>query len=141
MKAANANLPEKSVPQLHAANGHFALGNPGRPRGSRNKLALGTLAAIGELSSQAVNVLRNRLNANDLKAAIIVLKYVLPEGRVIELPSGDSSAWADAMAAGEITPDEASRAATALGKLKDVAELGELRARLDEIEVMLAGKA
>ena len=56
---------------------------------------------------------------------------------MIEVPSGDPSAWADAMAAGEITPDEASRAATALGKLKDVAELGELRARLDEIEVML----
>ena len=126
------------VPRDH--RGRFGPGNPGRKPGSRNRNALGTLSALGELSSKAIAVLSRKLDSGDLRAAAIVLKHVLPEGRPIELPSSDPNAWADAMAEGLISPEEASKAATALGKLKDVAEISDLRCRLDELEALLLAK-
>jgi hypothetical protein len=49
-------------------------------------------------------------------------------------------AWADAMAEGEISPTEAATAAQALVRLSEVAEIEELRRRIDELETALPAR-
>jgi hypothetical protein len=53
---------------------------------------------------------------------------------MVELDSTDPNAVADGLASGEITTAEAKDIATALAKLRDVAEIDDLKARLDELE-------
>ncbi|MBI0476108.1 hypothetical protein D9601_12180 [Sphingomonas sp. MA1305] len=69
-----------------------------------------------------------------MTAIAYALDRILPRGRPVELDSADPLAVADSLASGEITSGEAKDIATALAKLRDVAEIDDLRARLDELE-------
>jgi hypothetical protein len=69
---------------------------------------------------------------------MFVLTRFLPDSRVIDMPSSEPSAWADAMAAGEITVGEAGKAAQALKVIADTQEVKELRHRLDELETLIS---
>jgi hypothetical protein len=120
------------------ARGRFGPGNTGRPRGSRNRINKQVLDALGDLSSQAVMVLRENLTQNNLKAAIYVLDRFLPSERSIEIQSTDPQAWSDALADGDLTPGEAAKAAQAMKVLADAAEVREIKAKLDELEAMFA---
>lgn len=117
--------------------GRFLPGSGGRPRGSKNKAAAGVHAAIVELGPQAVAVLKNRLNANDTKAALAILKYILPDSRLVELESADPAGISMALVNGEITPSEAATMAGALGKLANVEQVQRLVERLDELEMLI----
>ena len=122
-------------------NGTFGPGNSGRPKGSKSAFNKQVLDALGDLTSHAMAVLKERLNQNDLKAATFILQRYLPEHRLTDVGSTDPTAWADAMADGSITVSEAGKAAQALKSLADAGEVKELRARLDEIETLItAGK-
>lgn len=128
---------EKSVPR--GPGGKFMPGHHiGRPRGSKNSINSSVLDALGNLTSNAVAVLREKLIEKDLKAAFFVLTRFLPAERLIAADSTDAMAWADALAAGEITPTEAGKAASALKVIADTDEVRMLRDRLDEIEALIA---
>lgn len=121
------------------ASGRWTGGNPGRPRGSRNKVSKDALAAVKALSDDAIEVVKARLAAGDLRAAEFVLSHVLPKGaRTVELDAPDAGAIAIALAEGEITPDEAAQVAATLARLADIEAVAELAARLDELEQAVA---
>lgn len=125
-------IAPNTVPRF--PNGQFGPGNPGKPKGARNKLNRQLLEAVADLTSQSVMVLREQLDQNNIKAAIYVLDRFLPSERAIEIQSSEPNAWADALASGDITPSEAARAAQALKTISDATAVTELQARLDELE-------
>jgi hypothetical protein len=110
----------------------------GRPRGSKNRLNADVLDALGDLSSHALAVLKEKLGQHDLKAALYILDRFLPSERSVAVGSTDPAAVADALADGLLTPTEAGKAASAIATLANVAEVKELRDRLDEIEALIA---
>lgn len=118
--------------------GGFQPGNPGRVPGSKNRLSRETLNAVQGLASEAIAALRLRLTAGDMRAVELVLEHCLPKGRTIDLQSTDPYTIADAMAAGDISPDEAARMATVVDKLKSIEEVESLRTRLEDVEAELA---
>lgn len=121
------------------AFGRFAQGNLGRKPGSKNVVSRNALIAVQNLSSLAVMRLRERIDAGDMSAIRLCLEYTLPRGgRTIDLDTANPNAWADALAEGEISPTEAATAAQALVKLSEVAEIEDIRKRLDELEASIA---
>ena len=121
--------------------GRFGPGNPGRTPGSKNAVSRAALTAVQNLSSLAVMKLRERIDAGDMQAIRLCLEFTLPRGgRTIDLDTANPMAWADAMAEGEISPTEAATAAQALVRLSEVAEIEELRRRIDELETALPAR-
>lgn len=128
---------EKSVPR--GPGGKFLPGHGmGRPRGSRNALNAQVLDALGDLTSHALGVLKEKLGQNDLKAACYIIDRFAPSERSPALGSTDPAAVADAVADGLLTPSEAGKIAATLKVIADANEVKELRARLDEIEALIA---
>jgi hypothetical protein len=130
---ASAWAPERG------SNGQFLPGHGGRPRGSRNAISRNALVAVQNLSSLAIFKLRERIDSGDMAAIRLCLEFTLPRGgRTIEINSDAPSAWADAMAEGDISPTEAATAAQALVKLNEVGEIVELTKRLTELEALIS---
>lgn len=122
-------------------SGRFASGNKITRTGSKNKVSRDALNAVQSLASLAIQKLRSRIEAEDMSAIRLCLEYTLPRGgRTIDLETANPTAWADAMAQGDITVDEAAKAATALDKLANVAEIQDLVNRLDELETKLVDR-
>ncbi len=70
-----------------------------------------------------------------MSAIKFTLEFTLPRGgRSIDLDTNDPTAVADALATGEISPDEADKIASAFGKLQSINEIDALRQRLEELE-------
>lgn len=136
--------PLNSADQRSSARdqlGRFGAGNPGRTPGSKNVVSRAALTAVQNLSSLAVMKLRERIDAGDMPAIRLCLEFTLPRGgRTIDLDTANPMAWADAMAEGEISPTEAATAAQALVRLSEVAEIEELRRRIDELESALPAR-
>jgi hypothetical protein len=128
----------------------FAKGNPGRPRGSRNKtteLAEKLLAEDVECVIEAViTAARN----GDMTACKIILDRLVPirRGRPIEikLPSAiDAKGVAEAAAAtiaavanGELTPEEGRILAEILEARRKAIETSEFEERLEALERVFA---
>lgn len=128
---------EKSVPR--GRGGRFLAGHGmGRPRGSRNALNAKVLDGLGDLTSQALEVLKARLDQNCVKTATYVIDRFAPSERSVALGSAEPSNVADALADGILTPSEAGKIATTLAAIANADETRELRARLDEIEAIIA---
>jgi uncharacterized protein DUF5681 len=122
-------------------------GNPaGRPKGSRHQ-ALLALDAIG--AEGAAAVLRSVVEAaaaGDMRAADILLRRLWPERRGrplrLDLPSVETAtdlpaalgAVTRAVAAGEITPEEAQAMAGLLEAHRRAIETAELAARVAALE-------
>ena len=127
----------------------FKLGNPGgpgRPTGSRNAATL-LLDQLAEGDAQAVLEKQLELaKGGDQRAAEIVLSRVWPvrKGRPVTLAIPPITTAADivaalgavanAMAAGEITPDEAASVASVLEVKRRSIETADLAARIEAIE-------
>lgn len=118
--------------------GRFAAGNSGKPRGATHKLNASVLAALGDLTSEAMAVLKAQLSQGSLRAAQYVLDRYLPSERVVALESVHPDSIADALATGEATPSEAAKMANTFKTVADASEVKDLRARLDEIEALIA---
>ncbi len=119
-------------------NGTFGPGNPGRVRGSKNKVSLASLKAVQDLSSEAIAKLKERVTAGDMTAIKLVLEYTLPKGgRTVELDSSDPNAIIDAAVMGEISPDEAARLAQATKTASEAAELKDLKRQVEELELLI----
>lgn len=134
------NPPSSWAPE-RGPSGQFLPGQGGRPRGTKNAISRNALTAVQGLSSLAILKLRERIDLGDMQAIRLCLEFTLPRGgRTIELDTTDPTAWADALAHGDVSPTEAATAAQALVKLNEVAELDELRKRIDELETNLSGR-
>lgn len=120
------------------ATGRFAAGNPGRTPGSKNRISNEALRAVKDMKDEAIIQLRAKLESGDWDAIIFVLSRILPKDRTVELSDVSPSSIATALADGTLTPDEARNIATAISRLKDIDQLDEMRARLDELENIVA---
>ena len=121
-------------------------GGPGRPFGSRNAATI-ALDAMADGDAHAVlTAMLEKAKAGDQRAAEIVLARVWPvrKGRPVTLSippivtATDIVAAlgvvADAMAAGEITPEEGASVASVLEVKRRSIETSELAARIEAIE-------
>lgn len=121
-------------------------GGPGRPAGSRNAATI-ALDAMADGDAQAVlTAMLDKAKAGDQRAAEIVLARVWPvrKGRPVMLAIPPITTAADivaalgaianAMAAGEVTPDEAASVASVLEVKRRSIETADLAVRIEAIE-------
>jgi hypothetical protein len=121
-------------------DGKFGPGNPGKPKGARGRAGKAEIDRLRARSEKVWAVIDQRLAENCVKTALFLASRMLPDVRSIELDSVQPEDVAEAIAAGEITVSEAAKLANAVKTLKDAAAVDEMRARLDEIEALLAAK-
>src|SRR5687768_5152426 len=132
----------------------FEKGNrasPGRPQGSRNSATLMAEKLMQDGIDSIVKTVLEAAAEGDMTAAKLVLERVVPvrKGRLVNLTLGPIetadgvskavSATVQAMADGELTPDEAATVTGVLEAKRKVIETGELEARLARIEAQLSG--
>lgn len=113
----------------------------GRPRGSRNRASKAELERLRYRSEAAWRVIDERLAAGDLKAALWILSRLTPDARVVELDSTSPDDVGEAVASGDLTIGEAMKLSAAVRALRDVEQMDQMKARLDQIEALLAAKA
>ena len=99
--------------------GRFGKGNPGRPRGSRNKTTVAVESLMGRYGEQIAQQVIDRACNGDMNAARLVLDRIAPprRGRPVqfklpEITDAESAMRAHAallseVAAGKLTPEEA----------------------------------
>ena len=127
--------------------GAFRRGNPGRPRGARNKSTLAALALLeGEAEALARKVVELAL-AGDMMAIKVCLDRLLPRDRVVRLPlplrtladlDRASGGIGAAVLRGQITPAEAGALAGLVDARRRVLEATELERRLAALEAAAA---
>lgn len=126
--------------------GRFDAGNPGRPKGARNKV---TVLAEKLMADEAEAIVRSVVDAarnGDMVAAKLVLERLapvrrgrpvtldLPEVRTAEDVFAAMSATISAMADGDITPEEAAVVAGVLDTKRKTIETLEIERRLEALE-------
>lgn len=96
-------------------------------------------AAINALYPAALTALRERLEtANDITAAKLIVEACLPKGRAVALGDISPAGIERALAAGRISPAEASAMASAVKACREIVELDALAQRIAALESALA---
>jgi hypothetical protein len=148
-------LPASATTGQEQAGGRFAKGqsgNPkGRPHGKRHK-ALLALEAIGEKgASDVVRTVVKAAQEGDMRAADILLRRLWPERRGrplnLALPPLENATnlpvalgmLVHAVAAGEVTPEEAQAVAALLEAQRRAFETAELEQRIAALEEAAPG--
>lgn len=131
------NPPKSTL--THRPNGQFALGNSGRPKGSKNRVSNAALQAVKGMTDDAIVQLKQRLDAGDWQAITFVLERILPRGRLIELNGVSPDEIMNQMLSGSITTVEAKDIAAALKSLNEINDVKEIRDKLAFLEKILAG--
>src|SRR5271154_6508556 len=124
----------------------FGPGNPGKPKGARHRT---TLAVEALLDGEAKKLTRKAIDlalAGDTTALRLCIERIAPlrRGRpvVFELPSGNTAADVvttlgaveTLLAAGHLTPEEASAGVSVIEGQRRAIEAAELETRLRAIE-------
>jgi hypothetical protein len=124
----------------------FQQGNPGRPKGSRNRT---TLALEALLDGEAEAITRKAVEIaleGDVTAMRLVMDRILPPRRerpiMFTMPKMEtaadavkaSAALVDAVANGDITPGEAGELSKLVDGFTKAVELHEIQQRLDKLE-------
>ncbi len=136
---------DRNVPKVATPRGHpFAKGNPGRPRGSKNRT---TLLAASLLEGEAEELARTAIaiaKAGDVGMLKFLLGRILPKERLVRLelpPADDDFDAVDAMRAilvaavsGQIPPSEASALANIVAAYARTIDNSELSQRLESLE-------
>jgi hypothetical protein len=147
--------PASATTGQEQAGGRFAKGrsgNPkGRPQGTRHK-ALLALEAIGEEgASDVVRTVVKAAQEGDMRAADILLRRLWPERRGrplhLALPPLENATnlpaalgmLVRAVAAGEVTPEEAQAVAALLEAQRRAFETAELEQRIAALEETAPG--
>jgi hypothetical protein len=119
---------------------------PGRPAGSRNAATIALDKIAEDAGEDILNKMVEAAKDGDLRAAELVLQRIWPirKGRPIalELPKIDTAAdlvaglgrVADAVAAGDITPDEGQAVSAVLETKRRAIETLELETRIVALE-------
>jgi hypothetical protein len=126
--------PPPPPPEGRDTHGRFALGNPGKPRGARSKVAAEIDKMLEEAAPDAFETIRQAARHN-LAAAMWIIERVAPirKGRPISLddfpPINSAADFAPALASiassvasGDLSVDEAASAARALQEFLGVLE-------------------
>ena len=130
------------------ADGTFAAGNPygGRPKGARNKVTLAVEALLEGQHEALTQAAIDKALEGDGAALRLCLDRIAPARKdapiSFELPPirsaadtvAASSALLEAVAAGDVTPDEAGRVMALLSAHKALVEAGDLEARITALE-------
>jgi hypothetical protein len=122
-------------------------GNPfGKPRGARHKATLAAEAMLRGGLDDAVGVIIRASGMGDVEAAKFIVSRIIPaaKDKTIQLELKKIKTASDAveamseivgeMAAGEITPDEATAACAPIEKISKAIEISELEARVAALE-------
>jgi hypothetical protein len=124
----------------------FEQGNSGRARGSRNRVTLAIEALLeGEHDALTRKAIEMALEGDTVALRLCLdrlapprkdapVSITLPAVRSAEDTVAASSAVLDAVAAGEITPDEAGRVMALLTAHKAIVEAGDLEVRITALE-------
>lgn len=124
----------------------FARGNTGRPKGARHKTTMMLERIMADEAREVVKAVIAEAKAGDMQAARLILDRVLPprKGRPVtfNLPEvwcaedvlGALAQTVAAMAAGELTPDEAATVAGVLEVKRKAIETVDLERRLSALE-------
>ena len=125
----------------------FAQGNPGRPKGARNKT---TLAVEALLDGEAEKITRKVIELasdGDMAAVRLIMDRILPprKDRHIQFPMPKMETAADAVKAsasviaavaeGDLTPSEAAELTTMVEAFARTIEVADLGTRLIALEV------
>jgi hypothetical protein len=121
-------------------------GGPGRPQGSRNKATLALDKIAEEAGEDILNKMVEAAMSGEMRAAELVLQRIWPARKsrpiALTLPAIQSAsdvvaavgAVADAVGAGDITPDEGQAVASILEAKRRAIETVTLEARLTALE-------
>ncbi|HZP98630.1 MAG TPA: DUF5681 domain-containing protein [Reyranella sp.] len=142
--------PRKPANSGRQQDGTFApgqSGNPaGRPQGSRNRASVVLDALAAGEATEIVQKVLEAAKGGDMRAAELVLSRLWPlrKGRPVSLPlpaiktSADTvaalGAITDAVAAGDLTPDEGAAVAGVIEIKRKAIETVELEARISALE-------
>ena len=142
-----------SLSEPRRPNGRFGSGNPGRPKGSRNR---STQAALALLESEAEALSRKAVElalAGDTTALRLCLERLCPPRKdtpiALDLPPLRSArdaaeavqAVVAAVSRGEITPLEGISVVSLIDAYRRTLELTEIEARVAELEEAVRGTA
>lgn len=131
---------------LRDSRGRFNKGNPGRPRGSRNRATLIVEQLFSDGVEEIATVIVSLARKGDLAAAKLVMDRVCPPAKerpiTVDLPKGDTpSAIAraqekllEAASSGELLPGEAQALTGILEARRRIFETIELEERLARLE-------
>lgn len=126
--------------------GRFQPGNPGRPKGARDRRTVALEALFKENGEQVAQATIAAAMAGDMTAARMVLDRAFPVRKMrpvsIDLPKIETAAdlltaqglVVDAMSRGEITPDEATEIGKVLEHIGSAIERRDLEARIAKLE-------
>lgn len=109
-------------------DGRFGAGNPGRPRGSRNKANRETLDAISNLRGKALQALSDQLDQGNIRAVLWVLDRFTPSERVVDMDDP------------ELTPSEQNKLALAAKQISEIDHIAAVSERLSELEAIISGE-
>jgi hypothetical protein len=121
-------------------------GGPGRPAGSRNKATLALDQIADDAGKAILEMMVEAAKGGDMRAAELVLQRIWPARKsrpiALTLPAIRSAsdvvaavgAVADAVGAGEITPDEGQAVASILEAKRKAIETVELEGRVAALE-------
>ncbi|MDA8231696.1 MAG: hypothetical protein M0006_10190 [Magnetospirillum sp.] len=124
----------------------FAPGNPGRPKGARHRLTVMAEKLMEDDAKEVVQAVLTAAKAGDMTAARLVLDRIAPprKGRpvVFDLPEVETAAdvltalgsVVQAVAAGDLTPDEGLTVAGLLEAKRKAIETVEIERRIAVLE-------
>lgn len=124
----------------------FEAGNPGRPRGARHRVTLAVEALLeGQHEALTQKAVEKALEGDTVALRLCLdriapprrdttITIALPEVKSAEDAVTASAAVLAAVAAGEVTPDEAGRVMALLTAHKAIVEAGDLERRITALE-------
>lgn len=125
------------IPYRRDGLGRFVKGTAGKQPGMRSRLSKRAFRQISDHLDLIVAALLAKAVSGDTDAARILLSQVLPKDQPVELDELSADAVANALMNGEITPNEGKTLSATLEKLRNVQDIDELRAKLDQLEQLL----
>lgn len=133
-------------PSDNTGDGRFQRGNPGKPKGARHRTTLAVEALLEGQHEALTKAAIDKALEGDTVALRLCLDRIAPARKdapvSLEMPAVRSAEDAveasvvvlAAVAAGEITPDEAGRLMALLSAHKTIIEAGDLERRIAALE-------
>ncbi len=127
----------------------FAPGNPGKPKGARNRATRALEALLGDSAEDVARAVIRAARNGDTAAARLVLERVLPARRdhplEIDLPPiigaegllAAGGAVLSAVAQGDLTPAEGDGLMTLIERQRRLVEVTELETRITALEAQI----